>query len=46
MLHMLSIMDQREFMRRWTRFTEAWAKVSCIGIIAILLIILVTNLIW
>jgi hypothetical protein len=39
-------MEHREFTRRYIGFIEKWMKVSCIGILAILLIIVVTNLIW
>jgi hypothetical protein len=39
-------MDHRDFTRRYFAFMGAWAKVSCVGILVILLIIIVTNLIW
>ena len=39
-------MERREFTRRYIGLMEKWMKVSCLGILAILLIIIVTNLIW
>jgi hypothetical protein len=39
-------MNHREFTKRYLAFTETWTKVSCLGILGIALIIVVTNLIW
>jgi hypothetical protein len=38
-------MDHRAFTKRFIAFTETWMKVSCLGIFAILMIVVVTNLI-
>jgi hypothetical protein len=38
--------DHREFTRRYLAFMETWMKVSCLGMIVVLLIIIAANLIW
>ena len=40
------MVKHREFTRRYIRFVEKWMMVSCFGMAAILLIIVVTNVIW
>ena len=39
-------MDHREFTKRYLAFIERWMKVSCVSILLILLVIIVTNLVW